>query len=131
MKFRKSVIVILAINRIKRYTQGYYGKSLKTFKCFKDINFSSESHYNEISTKIRLISIPDSANTNEGRQDLSTIFKQREGCASLSPDKNQKYPAFDALSNMELTLNNDYENQSVTKKLYTEVEYDTLKSVSD
>jgi len=77
MKFRKSVIVIMAINRLKMYSQGYYGKSLTTFKCFKDINFSSESHYNEISKKIRLISIPCQNNYCE-KQEIFILFNEKE-----------------------------------------------------
>ncbi|CAI2363837.1 unnamed protein product [Moneuplotes crassus] len=126
MKFRKSVIVVMAINRMKLYSQGYYGKSLTTLKSFKDINFSSDSHYNEISKKIRMLSIPE-RNLNN---DLSILADCREESGSLSPrNDNQKYPKFETVSNMELTLNNEY--GSVTKKLYTEPEYDPLKSISE
>lgn len=127
MKFRKSVIAILALNRLKKYTKGYFGKSMSTYKCFKDINFSSDSHYNEISRKIRLISIPDSKSENSPQKKIFGVHDRREESGSLSP---KNYPRLDAVSNMDMTLNREYDHQTMPNKFYTEGDYDTLQSIS-
>jgi hypothetical protein len=127
MKFRKSVIAILALNRLKGYRKGYFGKSLSTFKYFKDINFSNDSHYNEISRKIRLISIPDSMAEKSPQKHVLGIHQRREESGSLSP---KNYRRLDAVSNMELTLNHEYDHHTVQDKIYTEGDYDTLQSIS-
>jgi uncharacterized protein (DUF2267 family) len=82
MKMRKCVIAVLAVNRFRKYSKGSFGKSLTSFGWFKDIDFSSDSHYTEISKKIRLISVPRDYLMKYGENTLSKNFPQD---TSLSP----------------------------------------------
>lgn len=137
MKFRKSVIAIIAINRLKKYRTGYYGKSLTSFKCFKDINFSSDSHYNEISKKIRLISVPEAE--VQKMKEISMIHNRNHESSSVSP---KNYNKLDTISNFDVTMNHNcypkqsilefsnFDDQSVQNKLCTEEEFDTLRTLS-
>ena len=101
MKFRKSVIAVLAMNRFKKFKSGYYGKNISRYKWFREINFSSDSHYKEISKKIRLISIPEAFYKDDDSNKLFLNEWNYER-SSLSP---KNFNRLETLSNWDSYAN--------------------------
>ena len=124
MKFRKSVIAILAMNRFKKFKDGYYGKNLSRYKWFREINFSSDSHYKEISKKIRLISIPDAFKNDVSNKLLLQEWNYDR--PSLSP---KYYNRLETISNCDSYANNENWQQTIPKKLY-DGDFDTQNTIS-